>query len=65
MAGGGTNSCRQKRRGFLRGRRAMELTLAEGRIFRFFKSDILVVGVAWRKSRERFAALHLPPVLTA
>jgi hypothetical protein len=43
----------------------MEFTLAEVRILRFFKSDILVAGVAWQKSRERFAALHLPPVLTA
>jgi hypothetical protein len=43
----------------------MELALAERRIFRFFKTDILVAGVAWRKPRERFAAKHLPPVLTA
>jgi len=65
MAGGGTNSCRQKRRWFLRGRRATELTGAEGIIFLFYRGEALVADVARRKSRERFAALHVPPVLTA
>ena len=65
MAGGGTNSGRQKRRWFLRGPQATELIGAEGKISLVFKSSFPVAGVAWRKLRDHLAALHFPPVLTA
>jgi hypothetical protein len=65
MSGAGSNSRRQKRRWFLRGRRGTELTGAEGRILLFFQNYPQVDGVARRKSGDCFAAQHLPPILAA